>query len=135
MHRLELKWDRCLSNGKYCYKMQGQIYYRISAFHPNDRARLKFAQFYILDLKEVLNKWTSDQIIYAKIIQIASILKHQLKRLWKYRYLKSSWKEMYWFWFTSTTTHRESTYGYVFGERCFVENIKILCKCDLWILD
>jgi hypothetical protein len=42
--------------GTYCYKIQGQIYHRISAIHPNSGERPKFAQLYILDSEEALNE-------------------------------------------------------------------------------
>ena len=41
-------------NGTYCYKIQGQIYHRISALYPNEGVRPKFAQLYILDSEEAL---------------------------------------------------------------------------------
>ncbi len=43
-------------HGTYCYKIQEQIYHRISALHPNEGVRPKFAQLYILDSDEALNE-------------------------------------------------------------------------------
>jgi len=63
--------------GTYCYKIQGQIYHRISALHPNVGERPKFAQLYILDSEEALNERmnirsnnTCDRLLMSQLDQL-----------------------------------------------------------------
>jgi hypothetical protein len=42
--------------GPYCFRIHGQIYHRVGPFHPKDKEPPRFAQLYILDTDEALNK-------------------------------------------------------------------------------